>query len=236
MAAKKPSTSTSRVSPVLRFFPHALHRALAQHVLHHRVEDEGDLGVVARPVHHDLGRPEGFPAVDDQDLRGELRQEERLLHRRVPAAHHRNLLVAEEEPVAGGAAAHAAAHEPLLTREPEPLGLRARGDHDALGQDGLVLALGPQLEGPLGEVHALDLVGAHLGPEALGLGLEVVHHLGAAYALPVAREVLDVGGEHELPAALEALEDQRVEVGSRRVQRRRVAGGAGPYDSDVVHP
>ena len=45
-----------------------------------------DVGDLSRALEHDLRRAELVAAVDDRDLGGELREEHRLLHRRVAAA------------------------------------------------------------------------------------------------------------------------------------------------------
>src|SRR3712207_3975719 len=112
---------------------------------------------------------------------GVLGEEECLLHRRVAPADDSYLLLLEEESVARSAAAHPPAHQAPLARQPEPLGLRPRSDDDGPRESRLLLTssapLSPQLERALGEVHPLDVVGAHLGTEARGLRLEVVHHL-----------------------------------------------------------
>ena len=70
-------------------------------------------------------------AVHHGHLRGELGEEDRLLHRRVAAAHDDRLAVLEEGGVAGRAVGHAAAvAELLLARHPELLVLGAHGEHD----------------------------------------------------------------------------------------------------------
>src|SRR5213594_5227010 len=81
--------------------PHAGDDLVAQDVLYHRVPDKADLRVLSGAVLHDLGRPEGVAAVHHRHARGELREEERLLHGSIPAADHDQLLAAKEEPVAG---------------------------------------------------------------------------------------------------------------------------------------
>src|SRR5215217_2078496 len=113
--------------------PYPLDRVLAKDVLDRRVGEEGDLGVLARPVQHDLGGPELVATVDQEHLGCELGEEERFLHRRVPAPDDRDPLVLEEETVAGGAAAHPAAHETPLARKPQPPGLGSCGDDDGFG-------------------------------------------------------------------------------------------------------
>jgi hypothetical protein len=65
-----------------------------------------------------------------------------------------------------------------------------------------------------------------LGAEARRLLLEPLHHLGAEQSVGEAREVLDVGGQHQLPTRVEALEDERCQVRSTRIERGGVAGWA----------
>src|SRR6266852_2241001 len=69
----------------------------ADHFLDRRVEDESDLRVRARALLHDLRGAQFIAAMNDGHLWGELRQEGRLLHRRVAAADDDDLLVLEEK-------------------------------------------------------------------------------------------------------------------------------------------
>ena len=78
-------------------------------------------------------------------------------------------------------------------------------------------------ERPLGEVDARDVVSDELGAEALGLAAELGHHLRAEHAVRIAGIVLDVARDHELAAPLESLDDERLEVGARSVERGGVA-------------
>ena len=98
---------------------HARDRVLAEHFLDDGVRDELDLLVRARTVLHDLRGPELLAPVDERDLVGELRQEDRLLHGGVAAADDDDLLLAEERGVADGAVGDAAGLEPLLGRKTE---------------------------------------------------------------------------------------------------------------------
>ena len=50
-----------------------------QHVLHHRVPEEGDLGVLERALLHDLGPAQGLAPVHHVDFPAEAREVERLL-------------------------------------------------------------------------------------------------------------------------------------------------------------
>ena len=64
-------------------------------VLDHRVPAELDLRVGGRLVLHDLRRAQRVAPVDQRDLRRELREEDRLLQRRVAAADDRDRPVAD---------------------------------------------------------------------------------------------------------------------------------------------
>ena len=68
--------------------------------------------------------------------------------------------------------------------------------------------------------------------EALGLGLEELHQLGAQDALGESGVVLDLGGDGELPTRLVAGHQRRLEVGAGGVERRGVARGAAADDGD----
>ena len=71
-------------------------------------------------------------------------------------------------------------------------------------------------------------------PKRARLLAELDHELGAHDALGETRVVLDVGRDRELAAGLEALEQDRLQVRARRVERRRVAGGTRADDRDLV--
>ena len=64
---------------------------------------------------------------------------------------------------------------------------------------------------------------------------EVLHHLGPEDAVGVARVVLDVARDHQLAAPLEALDDERLQVRARRVERSRVAGRAAADDDQLAY-
>ena len=80
------------------------------------------------------------------------------------------------------------------------------------------------LDAAVGELDAGGVVGDEAGAEALGLGAELLHHLRAHDPLGEARVVLDVGRVLKLPAPLEALDHERLEVGAGGVERGGVAG------------
>ena len=137
----------------------------------------------------------------------------------------------EEEAVAGRAGRHAAAAQPRLAVEAEPQRRRAGGDDHGLGP--VLGAARPDAERALGEVHAVDVDVDEPRPEALGLGADRGHQVGALDAVREARVVLDVAGEHQLAAGGGAGEDDRLEVGARGVDRGGQAGRAGADDDDL---
>jgi len=205
----------------------------AERFLDHDRRHELDLLVGAGAIEHDRRGAKLISAVENRDLRRELRQEDRLLHRRVAAADDHDLLVTVERGVADGAVGDAAAVKGALGFEIElPCG-RAGGDDHALGAV-LVLA-DPDAKGALREVNARDVVGEELGPELLGLAPELAHQLWAHDALGEAGIVLDVARDHQLPAPLEALDDEWLEVRAGAVERGRIAGGTSADDDQLAH-
>ena len=83
-----------------------------------------------------------------------------------------------------------------------------------------------------GEVDAIDVGRDELGAEADGLLAELGHELGPEDPLREAREVLDVGGEHQLAAGADPLDHERVQIGPRRVDRGGETGRPGSDDDD----
>src|ERR687898_1826222 len=214
--------------------PHAAELAFldAEHVDDDIGREELDLLVGTGAVGHDLRRAELAAAVDDRHLRREARQEERLLHRRVPATDDHDLAVAVERAVAGRAVRDTASLQRNLGLQPElPRAGAGRDDHRA----SLVLVVAdPDAEGTLGEVDLGHVVGDELRPELLGLPAELHHHLRAEDPLGVSGVVLDVARDHELAAPLEALDHEGLQVGTGGIERRRVPGGPAADDDQVT--
>jgi hypothetical protein len=63
-----------------------------------------------------------------------------------------------------------------------------------------------------------------------GLGLHLLHQPGALDDVGEARIVFHVGGDGQLAAGLDALDQHRVEQGARGVDGGGVAGGARAHD------
>ena len=83
------------------------------------------------------------------------------------------------------------------------------------------------------QVDAVDVDVDDLRSEALGLGAEQVHQVRALDPVREARVVLDVAGQHQLAAGRRAGEDDRLEVGPRRIDRGGQAGRTGADDQEL---
>ncbi|MNZ60980.1 hypothetical protein D3C78_790610 [compost metagenome] len=158
-------------------------------------------------------------------LAGDVGQVQRFFHGGIAAADHRHLAVAVEEAVAGGAGGNALAHEGLFRRQAEVTRAGAGGDDQRVAAVGAAVAL--EDERLAGQVDGVDVVEDDLGLEALGVLLHALHQHRTGQAVRVARPVVDFGGGGELSAGLHAGDQQRPEIGPRRIDRRAVAGGAG---------
>jgi hypothetical protein len=78
-----------------------------------------------------------------------------------------------------------------------------------------------------------DVIGNEARADMLGLGAHLLHQPGALDGLREAGIVLHVGRYHQLPARLEARDQQRLEHGARGVDRRRIAGRPGADHDDA---
>ena len=119
----------------------------------------------------------------------------------------------------------------LLAGDAQPFRLRAGGDDQRVaGVVGAGIALQP--ERPHVEIDLGDDVADDLGADMLGLLQHLLHQPRTLDRIGEARIVLDVGGDHQLAALLQAGDQHRLQHGARRVDRRRVAGRAGADDED----
>ena len=202
----------------------------AQNLDHVMVPQHADLRVLEQAVLQDLFGAKAVAAVDDGDFGGEFGQEQRFFHRRIAAADHHDLATAIKEAVAGGAGRDAKAFELLFGRQPQPFRLRAGGKDDGIGGKGGA-AIRLRGERASGQIKCGDNVRNHLGPHRPGVIFHPDHQIGALH-FAVARPVLDLGGDGQLPAGLHALHQDRVQHGAGRIDRSGIAGGAGADDQN----
>ena len=119
-----------------------------------------------------------------------------------------------------------------LALQTEPLGLGAGRDDHRLGQH-LGPAIQRQAERPLRQVGLDHDVLDDLGPDVLGLGAHLLHQPRALDHVREAGIVLDIGGDGQLAAGLQAGDDDGAQHGARGVDGGGPAGGAGPDDGDT---
>src|ERR1700730_12842671 len=214
--------------------PHGGDLALVgiEHLVHRRVPDELDLGILERALLHDLGGTEGIAPVDDLHLPAQPRQVQRLFHGGIASAHDHDVLVLEEEAVAGGAGRDAAAHELGLVGEPDQLGGGAGGDDHGERLDRRVP--GRDTEGASTEIDFGHVVADHLRAEALRLALEVLHERRPVDAVDEAGIVLDERGQGELAGPLRAREHDASQVRAGGIDRRRETCRARSDDDDLA--
>jgi len=167
--------------------------------------------------------------MNERHLGRVVREIKRLLDGGVAAAHDHDLLAAEKEAIAGGARRHAAAAETLLARQAEPFGGSAGGDDQCLGLIA-VARVADADERPAVEIDLDDGVEEQLGADMLGLLLHLLHEPRALDYIGKARIVLDIRGDGELTARLDALHQKRFEVCPRGIDCRRVAGWSRPQN------
>ena len=177
-------------------------------------------------------RPERVAAVEQVDLRREAGQERRLLEARCRRRRR------PRSPGRGRRTRRRSRRRD--TPRPRSRVSLSRPSHSADAPVATITdwaavldAARPQPERPLGEVDAVDVDVDDLGPEALRLGAERGHQVGALDAVGEARVVLDVAGEHQLAAGRRTGEHDRLEVGPRRVDRGGQPGRAGADDEEL---
>ena len=81
----------------------------------------------------------------------------------------------------------------------------------------------------LAEIHACDDSLTDFGAETGSLFLEILHQLRAGHSFMISWEVFYFSRGGELSAGLVASIDDRLHVGSRRIDRSCESGGAGTY-------
>ncbi len=126
------------------------------------------------------------------------------------------------------------AEQPGFVLQPEVAILRTRRqDHRARVED--LIADMNDLD-RTSQVDLGDVVSDQFGTEASRLLAQAFHQLRAHDPVGEAGEVLHVGGGHQCAAGSNrALENQRVQVGPRGVERRRITGRTGSDDDELTH-
>ncbi len=178
--------------------------------------------------------PKSGAADDDGDSVSETGEEQCFLHGGVATADDDDVLAAEEKPVARRAPRHSPSRQAFLIRQAELL-VRGSGCEDhgrrlvgvpTEGCDGL---------GVSGELDGGGVVVSDDRAEAFGLLAEVLHQFRSLDAVREAGEVLDLGRVHQGPTGGDRSGDHpRRQSGAGGVDRRRITGGTGAHDDDLL--
>src|SRR5690606_3825297 len=146
-----------------------------------RVPDELDLGLVERALLQQRLRTQLVATVDDVDLRGETRGEQRLVDRGIATTNDRDDLVSEKRGVTRRAVGDTSPGELLLSGNAEFLRLCSRSEDDGPRQHRTGIRL-EAVERPLA-AQSSDGSVARLEAEALRLAVHRLGQLGALDAV-----------------------------------------------------
>jgi len=142
------------------------------------------------------------------------------------------MLVAEEETVTGRTGRNALALELVLGRKAEIFRRRTGSDDQCIA--GIRATVPSQTKRALREFGGMDMIEQDFGIEALGVFLHALHQTRALQAFDITRPVVHFGRGHELTALLQSGDQDRLEIGARRIHRGGVARGTGTEDEKTA--
>src|SRR5579862_4953328 len=90
-----------------------------------------------------------------------------------------------------------------------------------------------QQKWPLAEVRAGQVRHPVFGAETFGLLAHVLDQLRPENAFGKSWKIFDQRGHRQLTTGLVAFDNQRLQVGARRIERGSVSGTSGPDDDNV---
>ena len=151
---------------------------------------------------------------------------ERLFNGGIAAADDDDILTAKKETIAGGAGRNAKTTKYLFARQPEPTRLRSSGDDHGVADIDI-----PQIacrnKRLLSQIERLDEVEDNPRADMLGLPLHLLHQPWTLDDLGKAWVIFDISRDRQLPSRLQPGDEQRFEVGARRIDRRGIPGRTG---------
>jgi len=181
----------------------------AEDFIDRAVPDHVDLGMLEQALLQDALGAEAVAAVNHGHAIGEVGEEQRFLDRGVAAADHHNLLAAIEEAVAGRASGDAEALEGFLRRQAEPARLRAGGEDHGVGEID-VAGIAGEAERALRQIELDDEIVDDARADMRGLLLHLLHQPRALDHIGEAGIVFDIGGDGQLAAGLDSLNQDRL--------------------------
>src|SRR5215471_2990891 len=202
------------------------------HVVEDGVPKYRDFRILIKPLLQDTLGAQAVAAMHQRYLGRKIGEKQRLLNGSIAAADHQNLLAAIEKAVTGGAGGNAIATKFLLRRQIEPARLGAGGQNERVGEIN-VARLAFDAEWSLAQINFVDVIGNELGADMSRLLLHLLHQPRPLDHVGVARIILDIGCDRELPARRDALDEDRLEHSARGIDRSRIAGRTGADDHEL---
>jgi hypothetical protein len=114
-------------------------------------------------------------------------------------------------------------------------GVSAGGDDDRLGQE-FHTAIGARAERTHRKIHRCDDVVENFGADMRRLGGHLLHQPWSLNGICKTRIILDLGGDRQLAARLQAGHQNRRQRRPRRIDGRRVPGRTRPDDQNLYPP
>ena len=213
---------------------HPFHEALrCKDFFDDKRRDEFRLLILFCAVNHDFGSPKFLPAVNQANLTGITRKKVGFFHRGIAAPDDSDWFPAKEIAVAGGTGGNPVADQLSFAFQPEQTSRRPRGDNHGFRFVGMFSR--DDLEGALVEVDFRDGASLEFGAEFLRLLAHVFNKLRPKDSVREAGEIFDVRGEGKLAAGLMAVNNERLEVRARGINRGGKTCATTANDYDVVH-
>jgi len=195
--------------------------------------EEFDFVVGLGAIEHDLGSTKVAAPMEDGHFFSKAREKRGLLHGSVPAADDSDFFVPEKIAVAGGACGNTVSDQLLFGIDAEKASGSASGDDERFGLKCFLASL--DFERAVLEGNGRDGAGAKFGAEALRLLTHELDKFRTKNSIREAGEIFNHGGERELAARFVTVNDQRLKIGARGVDRGRQTRTAAPDDDNLVH-
>ncbi len=208
---------------------HGLQRLVAQQLFGLVFPEHLDVFGIEHPFLHGLRCPQFVPPHNQVHLLADACQVSGFFGSRISTPYNGHCFVLIKEPVAGGARGNPESLEPVLGFQSQVLGGGPGGQDDHVGFDQFFVIDFNPLHFPR-EIHTGGQSEPHLGPEALGLLLQILHHGGTIHTFRVSREIIHLGGGGQLSAHLHPGIHHRFEVGPGRINGSGITGRARSQD------
>src|ERR1700730_4457892 len=189
------------------------------------IEDQFDIRPLEQPFLQDAIGAKWFAPVHKRDLACDVAQIQSFFDRRIAAADDDDWLAAKKKSIAGRAGGHAITFKLGFRRDAEPSRLGAGGNDQGVAcVSGAAVAQEP--ERAPAKLDFDDMIRDHARAYMFGLSLHLVHEPRTLDRRGKPRIIIDICGDRQLAARLEARDQIRLKHGARGVDRGGIAGGS----------